>query len=89
MGRQHFSCSRIWGGGPECLVTNARGRTGKLGVPLVRPVGLLQRPGETGSIPAAVREHDSPTGNGPGNVCHRTGDPSSTRIRRHGQTRPG
>ena len=51
--------------------------------------GLLQFPGETGSIPAAVRERYSPTGNGPGNVCHRTGDPSSTRIRRYWQKSPG
>ena len=60
---------------------------GKLGVPLTGSFGLLPR--ETGSIPAAVRERYLLTGYGPGNVCHRTGDPSSTGIQRHGQTRPG
>ena len=54
---------------------------GKLEVPLSGPFGLLQLPGETGSIPAAVRERYSLSGNEPANVCHRTGDPSSTGVR--------
>ena len=78
----------LGGGSPECCLTNAGGRAGKLGVPLTGPFGLLQLPGETGSIPVAVRERYSPTGYGPSNVCHRTGNPNSTGIRRHGQTRP-
>ena len=65
------------------------GRAGELGLPFTGPFRLLQLPGETGSVPAAFRERYSPTGNGPGNACHRTGDPSSLGIWRYGQTCPG
>ena len=60
-----------------------------MGRSLTWPFGVLQLPRETSCIPAAIRERDSPTGNGSGDVCHRTGNPRSARIRRHGQACPG
>ena len=61
---------------------------GKMGRSLTRPFGLLQLPRETSCIPAAIRERDSLTGNGSGDVCHRTGNPRSAGIRRYGQACP-
>ena len=76
-------------GSPKCTLTNAGGRAVKMGRPLTRPFGLLQLSGETSCIPAVIREHDLPTGNGSGYICHRTGNPRSVGIQRHVQACPG
>ena len=76
-------------GGPEWGIINAGGVAGKMGRSLARPFRLLQLPGETSCGPAEIRERDSPTGNGSGDVCHRTGNPRSAVIQRHGQVCPG
>ena len=60
-----------------------------MGRSLTRPFGLLQLPRDTSCILTAIQERDSPTGNGSGDVCHRTGNPRSAGIRRHGQACPG
>ena len=46
-------------------------------------------PGRLAVFPAAIRERDSPTGNGSRVVRHRTGNPRRAGIRRHGQACPG
>ena len=53
------------------------------------PFGVLYLPREASCVPTAIRERDSPAGNGSGDVCHRTGNPRGAGIRRHGQACPG
>ena len=53
IGWQRFSSLHVralGGESPECCLTNAAGRAGKLGVPFTGPFGLLQLPGETGRL---------------------------------------
>ena len=42
--------------------------------------GILQLSMETSCVPAAIREHDSPTGSGSDYIRHRAGNPRSAGI---------
>ena len=57
-----------------------------LNVALLMPEEL---PRETNCMLTEIRERDSPTVNGSGDVCQRTGNPCSAGIRRPGQACPG
>ena len=74
--------------GPKCGLTNAGIGPGKIGRPIERSLGILQLSRDTGCVPAAIRERDSPTGSVSGYVRHRAGSPCSARIWGHGQACP-
>ena len=62
---------------------------GEMGGPIEWSFRILQFSGETSGSPAAIRERDSPAGNGSSYVHHRAGYPRGAGIWRHGQACPG